>query len=142
MALRAEQGAVRFYQELSARVPGPEAREFFEGMIRIEQQHEREVDEISQELVVPDVVEIPEIRVSPEFIESVPRWALGEQTSDAEAMRVALETELRAARFYQLLSSYLQGAAAETFLQLSRAEQAHAGLISRFIQAMAHTARG
>ena len=136
LAIRVEGGAVQFYRQLAERVLDEEARAFFDSMLRVEKQHVLDIDEILAGSTPLEVVQIPRIRVSAEFIESAPNWVLGEQVEIREALRVAHEAEVRAASFYQMLAGYLTGEASEAFSQMSQAERAHAALISRFMSSL------
>jgi len=126
-AIEAERAASRFYSDLAARAEDPLTRRFFEEMIRVEQHHSSEIEDIGHKLVDGSLGLSGAGQIT--VVEPAPDWTHPDDLGIDQGLQLAFECESRAARYYAALAEGFPGPGAGFFRMLAHTEEQHARLV-------------
>lgn len=130
-AVEAEAAAARFYARLAARSDDPRAKRFFLDMVRVEQQHGGDILVNGHHWI--EWAELDGLDQGYERIETAPGWQDIEGITLREGLNIALECEVRAARYYRHVASLFGRTQAQFFLELADEEDRHATMVEETI---------
>lgn len=137
-AIQAEHACGWIYKGLVGRCSEPRGRLFLEAMVRFEASHAEELERLMK--TTRDAM--PEAEGVVVVMSKTPPLFQMPATIDYEqALRIAMEAEARAARYYDALSRLFGGSARELLRTLARHERAHEEAIRQSL-GLAPQARG
>ena len=135
-AIVAEQDAEKFYLGLAARCRDEKSREILRGIAAQERRHAATLDAASARLVAGELPEDAEALAR--HIESAPAGRSQAGLSLVEALRIAVDAEDSAYRYYGDLASTVGGELATFLEHMCKEEAAHAAAIRALLSEMSH----
>ena len=137
-AIQAEHACGWIYKGLVGRCSEPRGRLFLEAMVRFEASHAEELERLMKTTrdAMPDAEGVVVV-----MSKTPPLFQMPASVDYEQALRIAMEAEARASRYYDALSRLFGGAARELLRTLARHERAHEEAIRQSL-GLAPQARG
>jgi rubrerythrin len=122
-----ERSALDFYEKILQRVTDPGAKKFFADMVALEQSHDVAIEKLKSSLQAGSIaLRAKELIGS---LETAPCWFYSEDEDLEKLLKMAVDFENAASRFYLAVAEHLDGEEATILRELGLAEEEHGRIL-------------